>query len=447
MSHASRPVHPTVDARVRRPLSALLGLFGALGALTALLGAPPAAHATGGWTPPPPSLPPAPPGATCVTLQRGVAGNVFDTDISPGYGSWAAGNYPGLWTGYSSSLHWTLVEFDLSPIPAGAQIVQSTFSIYAGYDEEPGPVRAHRITAEWDEQTTSYANFGGAASFDPAVLASFDPMGYGYKSIDLTPITQGWYSGAIPAHGILLEEDPAHAHAYSTSESSTLGYRPRLDVCYISGGPCAGKQSGDTCDDGNTCTTGETCQSGQCAGGQAVTCTAQDACHDAGICDPATGQCTTPAKQNGSSCDDANACTGAGMCIDGACAAGVPVSCDDGSACTADACDPQAGCQHAAVTCNDNSLCTTDSCDPASGCLFTPVTCDDGDACTNDACDPALGCTTSPVSCADGVECTADTCAAGSCEHAVGCPSGQGCGGSFCDTPQGQDPQFAWLCQ
>ena len=142
----------------------------------ALLSSSTPAGATGGWTPPPPSLPPAPSGATCVTIQRGLAGNAFDTDVSPGYGSWAAGNYPALWTGLSSSNHWTLVEFDLSPIPAGSQVVLSTFSIYEGWSDKPGTVRAHRITADWEEQTTSWANFGGTASWDPATIGTFDAL-------------------------------------------------------------------------------------------------------------------------------------------------------------------------------------------------------------------------------------------------------------------------------
>ena len=438
--------------RARRPAIAVARraapLLAALGLAAAMSGLASSAGATGEWAPPPPSLPPAPPGATCVTIQRGLAGNAFDTDVSPGYGSWAAGDYPGLSTGLSSSNHWTLVRFDLSPIPAGAQIVLSTFSIHEGWSDKPGLVRAHNITANWSEQTTSFANFGGTASWDPAVIGSFDPLGYGYKSIDVTAITQGWYGGAIANHGLLLEEDPipGHSHSYYSSESSSAGYRPRLDVCFVTGGPCAGKQDGEACDDGNVCTTGETCQSGQCGAGQALVCQAEDACHDAGICDPATGQCTQPQKPDGAACDDQDLCTGLDYCLGGACTGTSPVSCDDQSACTTDTCDAQAGCQHVAITCTDNSLCTTDTCDPADGCVFTAVTCDDGDACTNDGCDPAVGCTTAPIACSDNVECTADTCAAGSCEHLVGCPPGQPCSQSFCDTPQGQDPQFAWIC-
>ncbi|MEZ4297580.1 MAG: DNRLRE domain-containing protein [Polyangiaceae bacterium] len=311
----------------------------------------------------------------------------------------------------------------------------------------PARVRARAIHRPWDEPTVTWQSFGGTASWDPLTIGTFDPSGVGYKSIDITALTQGWYSGAVPNHGLLLEEDPVVNHFYYASESSSAAIRPRFDVCFVAGGPCAGKQEGEVCDDGNLCTTGEVCTSGQCGGGQTVSCTAQDNCHDAGVCDPATGQCTQPVKQDDSPCDDGDACTEMDYCMDGVCAGGNPVSCDDGDACTADSCNPLGGCDATPITCNDNNLCTTDTCDPAAGCQFNPVVCNDGDACTSDTCDPAVGCTAAPVSCDDSLACTADLCAGGSCEHVIGCAPGQPCSPSFCTTPQGQDPQLAWLCQ
>jgi hypothetical protein len=46
-----------------------------------------------------------------------------------------------------------------------------------------------------------------------------------------------------------------------------------------------------------------------------VVCTAPDACHSGGVCDPDTGTCSTP-----------------------------EISCEDGDPCTADSCDPSRGC-------------------------------------------------------------------------------------------------------
>src|SRR5262249_54610840 len=50
-----------------------------------------------------------------------------------------------------------------------------------------------------------------------------------------------------------------------------------------------------------------------------VTCQAADACHDAGTCVPETGTCTTPARPDGTSCDDADVCTVGDACHAGVC--------------------------------------------------------------------------------------------------------------------------------
>ncbi|MEZ4293880.1 MAG: DNRLRE domain-containing protein [Polyangiaceae bacterium] len=397
----------------------------------------------------PPTLPPAPEGATCVLVQRGTAGEVADADVSLGNGTWAAGGYPFSWTGPSPYDHWSLYRFDLSVVPEGAQIVLAAFTNYVSWNEQSSEVRAHRILAPWDEATVTWASFGGSASWDPAVIASFDPIGVGYKTIDVTSLAQGWFAGLYPNHGLLLEEDPVELHSYFASELSVVEQRPSLYVCYADGGPCGGKVTGDACDDGNACTLGETCQNGQCVGGTPKSCDALDACHDAGICDPATGVCSDPEKPDGSPCDDGDACTSADACVAGACF-GADITCDDGNVCNGpETCDPASGCQVGVtpLDCDDQNACTDDACDPASGCAHTAVVCDDQNACTADTCDPAAGCTFTAVSCDDQVACTTDSCAGGNCQHLIECAPGQPCSQSFCNSPGAQDPAYAWLCE
>ncbi|MEZ4310936.1 MAG: DNRLRE domain-containing protein [Polyangiaceae bacterium] len=396
-----------------------------------------AAEARAEWPPPPPAPEP-PPGSTCILIRRGGLGQIWDADVGLGNGTWAAGAYPYTWTGPSPDEHWSLYRFDLSPVPAGAQVVLATFSTYVSWNDKPSEVRIHRITAPWDELTVTWQNFGGTASWDPGVIASFDPSGVGHKTTDLTALVQAWHAGALPNHGILMEEDPVQLHAYFAGESDTVNLRPSLSVCYVAGGPCAGKSDGAACDDGNACTVGETCQSGQCTGSP-VTCAPLDDCHEAGVCDPGTGFCTAPEKLDGSPCDDADLCTSDDVCISGLCMGGQAVSCFDGSACTTDVCDPQQGCVNATVSCDDGDACTADSCDPAGGCAHEPIVCDDGDVCTVDTCDPATGCGIAPLSCDDGNACTVDGCDAQTgCTHGpLSCNDGNLCTTDSCDPATG----------
>jgi hypothetical protein len=144
-----------------------------------------------------------------------------------------------------------------------------------------------------------------------------------------------------------------------------------VGTCDPTSGVCStpAKANGATCDDGNACTRADTCQSGACVGGNPVTCLALDQCHDVGKCDPGSGVCSNPTLADGTGCSDANACTRGDTCQGGTCTPGAPV-----------VCTAQGQCLQPGV------------CDPVSGTCSTVAqpdgtTCDDGDVCsTNDAC-------------------------------------------------------------
>ncbi|XXY19634.1 kelch repeat-containing protein [Sorangium sp. So ce216] len=83
------------------------------------------------------------------------------------------------------------------------------------------------------------------------------------------------------------------------------------DAC--SQGLCVGtNDDGGHCDDGDLCTR-DFCQGGSCAA-EAITCDATDECHVNGTCDPETGGCVAPRKEDGVMCEDGGVCLG-GDCI------------------------------------------------------------------------------------------------------------------------------------
>ncbi len=76
------------------------------------------------------------------------------------------------------------------------------------------------------------------------------------------------------------------------------------------------------------CTTNEQCtaapcETARCEDGRCVfeakQCVPIDECHQPGVCQPATGQCTTPVQGNGTPCDDGVRCTWADACTTGVC--------------------------------------------------------------------------------------------------------------------------------
>lgn len=109
----------------------------------------------------------------------------------------------------------------------------------------------------------------------------------------------------------------------------------RVEPCHgCAGEPsvCAPLANDTPCDDGSACTATDACQSGVCAGTDPVTCSALDQCHDVGVCDPLTGLCSNPAKDEGDSCDDGESCTGPDACHAGVCSG--PPSCIDPFLCS-----------------------------------------------------------------------------------------------------------------
>lgn len=85
--------------------------------------------------------------------------------------------------------------------------------------------------------------------------------------------------------------------------------------------------NGSPCNDGNACTQSDVCQNQQCVGNNPIVCVGSDQCHAAGLCNPANGACSNPAKADGSACSDSNACTQTDTCQSGTCAGANPVAC------------------------------------------------------------------------------------------------------------------------
>ncbi|MDI3290925.1 kelch repeat-containing protein [Polyangium sp. 15x6] len=202
--------------------------------------------------------------------------------------------------------------------------------------------------------------------------------------------------------------------------------------------PDAAQPDGAACNDGNACTQTDTCQAGACTGATPVVCTALDSCHQPGTCNPATGVCNNPAKLDGSTCDDGNACSQTDTCQAGACVGTNAVICQAASPChVPGTCNPITGvCTNPAKpdgsACDDGNACTqTDAC--ASGVCtgMAPISCEPLDEChLPGSCAPASGMCSNPAK-PDGTPCTGGMCVAGVCMNdPTGAGGAGGAGGT-----------------
>src|SRR5262249_21773445 len=141
-----------------------------------------------------------------------------------------------------------------------------------------------------------------------------------------------------------------------------------------------------------------------CIGANPVVCTALDQCHNAGVCDPASGICSNPEKPNGTVCTDGDACTQTDTCEAGACVGANPVVCSTAAQCQ------DGGVGHPASgirppphkpngpACTDGDACPQpDTCEAGACVGANPVVCTALDQC-HDAgvCDPASGICSNP---------------------------------------------------
>jgi hypothetical protein len=226
---------------------------------------------------------------------------------------------------------------------------------------------------------------------------------------------------------------------------------PATGACFV-----ATKPNGTACSDGNACTQSDTCQAGTCTAGAPVVCGGADACHKAGVCDPATGQCSAASKPDGTRCEDGNACTQLDRCQAGVCTGGSPVTCAPADAChDAGTCNPATGqCvmgtpKGDGAPCSNGNACTFDETCHAGVCGGgKTVTCNTpGDACHEaGVCDPTVGhCVSKPkpngTPCKDHDKCTqVDTCQAGVCTGGdpVVCNAPDACHESWCGPHTGK---------
>jgi C1A family cysteine protease len=232
-------------------------------------------------------------------------------------------------------------------------------------------------------------------------------------------------------------------------------------------GVCTGGdpvEDGTLCDDADLCTSGETCQSGVCTPDSVVECQASDQCHDAGECDPQTGECSDPPLEDGSACDDGDACTTVDTCQAGECVGGSPLECGAPAPCHEGGdCDPDTGeCPQTPLPdgteCNDGDACTqTDTCQAGECVGADPVECTASDACHQaGSCDPETGvCSDPPLEdgspCDDEDPCTReDSCQSGACTGTTApdgtpCPEGE-CVNGECVEIEEEEPDDSSGC-
>lgn len=127
------------------------------------------------------------------------------------------------------------VYFDLSEIPAGAEVRYARLRVYFSSVPRAGAgLRVHKVTGIWSE-----AAVGNAPTFDNATLSTIDPALVGAKrfaSMDVTQVVRDWIASPASNEGFAFSAVPAATAKLTASvlvgakEGSGSGYPAELEV-------------------------------------------------------------------------------------------------------------------------------------------------------------------------------------------------------------------------
>lgn len=190
---------------------------------------------------------------TTVTLQQGLDGyaGVQDTYIyqyAPGTNYYYGDQMK---VGYKQQ-NADLLRFDLSALPAGANVTQATLQVYAiGWSGNNVTVGAYALLRQalLYETTWNVAATGNSWGLPgcndttsdrrPNAESTVTTSGLNkWYSLDVTALVQAWLDGSLQNNGVLLRQtvSASTSFTWASSEYSTTGLRPQLTITYRAAG-------------------------------------------------------------------------------------------------------------------------------------------------------------------------------------------------------------------
>lgn len=140
----------------------------------------------------------------------------------------------------SGNIEQALTRFDLSSLPANAQINSATAWFYVassgpgGGAHPEGPLTVHRVTADWSETDATWDTMNG--NFDTSVLATISAQADDdvWTKINLTAQVQAWVNGQ-PNFGILMASAAEGVHGKYVSREGAASEQPYIEIVVGSG--------------------------------------------------------------------------------------------------------------------------------------------------------------------------------------------------------------------
>ncbi len=131
------------------------------------------------------------------------------------------------------------VQFNLSGIPAGANISKATLRLYVDAVSGSGTLDVFQVTSAWSENKVTYSTRPTQQSVSAMVGSSIPITSANcnqFLLLDITPLARGWLNGTIPNNGVALSlTGGSGTFSLDSKESLLTGNGPELEIALASG--------------------------------------------------------------------------------------------------------------------------------------------------------------------------------------------------------------------
>ena len=129
----------------------------------------------------------------------------------------------------------TLVQFDLSMLPAGttaSQVTRAVLRVYCNRADTPGLVAVQPVTGAWGEYSVTYATIPNlGAAVQTAQVSAADT----FATFDVTATVQGWLTSPSNNFGLALSAGAAVVQ-FDSKENDETAHAPELQIVLAAGG-------------------------------------------------------------------------------------------------------------------------------------------------------------------------------------------------------------------
>ena len=125
------------------------------------------------------------------------------------------------------------VRFNLATLPPGVAVSKATLRLYVDAVVKGGTFDVFQINSSWSENALTYntppPSLGVSATAGHPISVSSSSMNQ-FVLVDITPLVQGWVSGAIVNNGIALATSDTGTFSFDSKESLLTGNGPELEI-------------------------------------------------------------------------------------------------------------------------------------------------------------------------------------------------------------------------